>query len=161
MTRDEIETEYRRLTKKAARLRWPGTLPHRWSDRIMERRRAEANGLEDEAPHLLRKHKLEYIEEDCEVCGKMLFEGDMGFRYEDGPALCADHAPTFADCLRELLDAGFGEGTDLDYEDAEDQRIFFKRQNRRGSRLRKIHMVALAMPVLPLVPKPANREVIR
>lgn len=133
MTRAEIEAEYRRLTKKAARLRWPFPLwLERWIDRIMERRNDEADGLEDEALYLLRQHKLVYLEEDCEVCGKMLFEGDMGFRYEDGPALCADHAPTFADCLRELLDAGFGEGTELDYEDAEDQRNFLNARIAEG-----------------------------
>lgn len=37
----------------------------------------------------------------CEACDAVLFEGDPGFRYEDGPLLCAAHAPTHADLLAE------------------------------------------------------------
>lgn len=37
----------------------------------------------------------------CEECDAVLFEGDPGFRYEDGPLLCAAHAPTHADLKAE------------------------------------------------------------
>ena len=33
----------------------------------------------------------------CEGCDKMLFVGDVGLRCDDGPLLCAEHAPSWGD----------------------------------------------------------------
>lgn len=33
--------------------------------------------------------------ERCEDCGAELYEGDLGYAYQDGPTFCAKHAPTW------------------------------------------------------------------
>jgi hypothetical protein len=42
---------------------------------------------------------------NCEGCDKMLFVGDVGLRCDDGPVLCAEHAPTWAEAKTQW-DAG-------------------------------------------------------
>jgi len=61
----------------------------------------------------------------CETCSRMLFEGEQGFRYEDGPILCAEHAPTWADIKRDAQDAAEADAAfhrDLDDDDLEARR---------------------------------------
>jgi hypothetical protein len=41
----------------------------------------------------------------CESCERPLYEGDSAFVYEDGPAFCEAHAPTWADLKNEQDEA--------------------------------------------------------
>lgn len=50
----------------------------------------------------------------CESCGRPLFEGDMVFRYDDGPTMCWQHAPTWNELKShqdELIADGIFEST--------------------------------------------------
>lgn len=38
----------------------------------------------------------------CEGCDIILFEGDPGHRYEDGPVTCEKCSPEYGDCLAQL-----------------------------------------------------------
>lgn len=42
------------------------------------------------------------IQGKCETCNRLLFEGEVGYRYDDDPILCADHAPTWGDIKRAI-----------------------------------------------------------
>lgn len=57
------------------------------------------------------------IQGKCESCNRLLFEGEQGFRYTDGPILCAEHAPTWADIrseTQEVAEAADGDTVDDD-----------------------------------------------
>lgn len=62
----------------------------------------------------------------CDTCGRGLFKGDLAFVYEDGPAFCEEHAPTWSDLKREqdeLIAAGtFDDLFDEGKEEAEGAR---------------------------------------
>src|SRR5262245_22009828 len=53
---------------------------------------------------ILDKHDVE-IAGTCEGCSKLLFIGDRGHRCGDGPLLCAECSPTWAD-VKEQWDKG-------------------------------------------------------
>lgn len=52
----------------------------------------------------------------CETCDRLIFEGEQGFTYEDGPTFCADHAPTWTNMLAMAL-----ESKPEDYDEPEDR----------------------------------------
>lgn len=57
---------------------------------------------------LLTRHNVE-IAGQCEGCERLLFVGDMGHRCEDGPMLCAECSPIYADVLKQARER-LGEG---------------------------------------------------
>ena len=53
----------------------------------------------------------------CESCGAYITDGDMAFHYEDGPSFCVEHAPTWSETEKQLIELlATGE---LDNEDTE------------------------------------------
>lgn len=38
----------------------------------------------------------------CESCNALIFAGDKGWRYEEGPMFCSEHSPTYGDLLEEI-----------------------------------------------------------
>lgn len=61
---------------------------------------------------LLERHGVE-IAGECETCERLLFAGDKGHVCGDGPVLCEDCSPTYADLQKQLLErsqsGGFSE----------------------------------------------------
>jgi hypothetical protein len=49
--------------------------------------------------------KLEQYVGNCEGCDKPMFFGDIGLICDDGPVLCAEHSPTWAQAKKQW-DAG-------------------------------------------------------
>lgn len=50
----------------------------------------------------------------CEGCGTILFVGDKGFRFDDGPICCEECAPTWANA-KENIEAGDDEEAKADF----------------------------------------------
>lgn len=68
-------------------------------DRIHEMIRPQLDAIDDidaVCEALLEEHDAE-IAGVCEGCSLLLFSGDRGYSYEDGPICCAECAPTWAD----------------------------------------------------------------
>ncbi len=52
---------------------------------------------------LIEQHGAE-IAGRCETCNRVLFTGEQGHQCEDGPLLCAEHAPTWGDFKRMIAE---------------------------------------------------------
>lgn len=61
------------------------------------------DALDDAREMLLMDHDAD-IAGTCE-CGRLLFEGELGHRCDDGPILCEDCAPTWDDMRRQYHEA--------------------------------------------------------
>lgn len=68
---------------------------------LMAPYRKAADGIEAARVLLLDSHNVE-IADTCEGCSKILFVGEMGHVCGDGPTLCEDCSPTWADCLTQM-----------------------------------------------------------
>jgi hypothetical protein len=64
------------------------------------------------------------IIETCEACDKKLKEGDLGHRCADGPVLCEECSPTWADVLTQYneSDGDFGSFVDKTPEEMAEDR---------------------------------------
>lgn len=60
--------------------------------------------------------------EECDGCGKTLKQGDQYFPCDDGPYLCAECCPTFADAELHWQE----DENDLDETDSERKRVFME-----------------------------------
>lgn len=61
---------------------------------------AATSAIEGVKEALLERHEAE-IAGRCETCDRLLFYGDRGHRCDDGPIVCEEHAPTWADIKEE------------------------------------------------------------
>lgn len=92
--------------------------------------------IETVRENLKEKHEVE-IAGECEGCTRLLFAGEKGFRYEDGPILCEECSPTYGDA-----ESVFKNRDPADDEDPEDRTSFMRQLETHlaggGSRTDKI-----------------------
>lgn len=91
------------------------------SGKILEARKPfdEAlNAIDDVREGLLAEHDADVLG-TCEHCMRLMFEGELGFRYEDGPIMCEACAPTWSDLKVEQDELIVSGNFEDSYEDAE------------------------------------------
>jgi len=96
MTREQLRAWLDRV-EAAKRAVEENMAPLRAQLEPYERQLSDLDGMMDE---MLEPHG-DYLGR-CEACGVPLLVGDEGFRYEDGPIFCAEHAPTYGGVLADL-----------------------------------------------------------
>jgi hypothetical protein len=104
MSVDDLRAEYGRLDR-LERLWDRITCPVTW---VLRQIRRPSIYFAEAKEELLAKHNTYHVG-NCETCGRLLLDGDMGYSFDDGPIFCAEHAPQWRDVKAMIADPDFWE----------------------------------------------------